>query len=46
MSDQNKSIGTEAAWIAFPAELEAELNNILAYWEQIFGRLPPWRFPG
>ncbi len=34
MSDQNKSIGTEAAWIAFPAELEAELNNILAYWEQ------------
>jgi cellobiose epimerase len=34
MSDQNNSIGTDAAWIALPAELESEFKNILDYWEQ------------
>jgi len=34
MSGQSNSVGTEAAWIDLPAELEAELKNILGYWEQ------------
>ena len=34
MNDQNNAFLNEAAWNALPAEIHAELNNIMHYWEQ------------
>jgi mannobiose 2-epimerase len=34
MNDHNNSFLIEAAWQALPSEIEAELSNILHYWEK------------